>query len=97
MRLAHQSLQVERQAQRGTVGLRPREIRGDFPVEARELLDLRLAQTGEAGARRPVDELPAPLPQTFFGRFGNVIPLVLGFLLLIAAIALSRGARYRAI
>ena len=42
-------------------------------------------------------ELPAPLPQTFFGRFGNVIPLVLGFLLLIAAIALSRGARYRAI
>ena len=42
-------------------------------------------------------ELPAPLPQTFFGRFGNVIPLMLGFLLLIAAIALSRGARYRAI
>lgn len=41
--------------------------------------------------------LPSPLPPTLFARMGNVIPLVLGFILLIAAIALDRSARYRAI
>jgi apolipoprotein N-acyltransferase len=41
--------------------------------------------------------LPPTAPPTFFARFGNIIPLALGFLLLIAAIALDRRARYRAI
>ena len=41
--------------------------------------------------------LPPPTPPTLFGRFGNIIPLGIGFLLLIAAIALGRRARYRAI
>ena len=41
--------------------------------------------------------LPPPLPPTFFARLGNVVPLSLGFLLLIAAIALDRRARYRRI
>jgi apolipoprotein N-acyltransferase len=41
--------------------------------------------------------MPGPLKPTPFARFGNIIPLTLGFLLLIAAIALDRRARYRAI
>ena len=41
--------------------------------------------------------LPYPGKPTLFARFGNIIPLTLGFLLLIAAIALDRRARYRAI
>ena len=41
--------------------------------------------------------VPNPLSPTIFARLGNVIPLILGFLLLGGAIALSRGARYRAI
>jgi hypothetical protein len=41
---------------------------------------------------------PLPIPHARpFARFGNIIPLALGFLLLIAAIALDRRARYRAI
>jgi apolipoprotein N-acyltransferase len=43
------------------------------------------------------DALPNPLAPTFFAKLGNIIPLVLGFLFLIAAIALDRRARYRAI
>ncbi|MCY7281468.1 MAG: apolipoprotein N-acyltransferase [Sphingomonas bacterium] len=40
--------------------------------------------------------LPAPLPRLgLFARLGNVIPLALGFLLLIVAIALARRGRYR--
>ena len=40
--------------------------------------------------------LPPPAARlTFFARFGNVIPLLLGFALLIAAIALGRAGRYR--
>ena len=39
--------------------------------------------------------LPAPLAPTLFARLGNVIPIALGFLLLIAAIALDRRRRYR--
>jgi apolipoprotein N-acyltransferase len=39
--------------------------------------------------------LPNPLAETFFARFGNVIPLALGLLLLIAAIALDGRRRYR--
>ena len=39
--------------------------------------------------------LPRPKAPTPFARFGNVIPLTLGFLLLIAAIALGRTRRYR--
>ena len=38
--------------------------------------------------------LPPPAQPTFFARFGNIIPLTLGFLLIGAAIALSRRARY---
>ena len=41
--------------------------------------------------------LPNPLAPTLFARLGNLIPLALGFVLLIAAIALSRRARYSAI
>jgi apolipoprotein N-acyltransferase len=41
--------------------------------------------------------LPSPLGPTLFARLGNLIPLALGFLLLIVAIALERRARYRAI
>ena len=38
--------------------------------------------------------LPAPFAPTLFARFGNAIPLALGFLLLLAAIALGRSRRY---
>lgn len=41
--------------------------------------------------------LPPPTRPTIFARFGNVIPLTLGFILLIVAIALDRRARYRPI
>jgi apolipoprotein N-acyltransferase len=41
--------------------------------------------------------LPPIAPPTFFSRHGNIIPLTIGFLLLITAIALDRRARYRAI
>jgi apolipoprotein N-acyltransferase len=41
-------------------------------------------------------DLPSPvLGLSLFARLGNVIPLALGFLLLIAAIALGRRRRYR--
>ncbi len=39
--------------------------------------------------------LPTPLGPTPFARAGNIIPLTLAFLLLIAAIALDRRRRYR--
>ena len=39
--------------------------------------------------------LPAPLGPTPFARLGNIIPLTLAFLALIAAIALDRRRRYR--
>ena len=41
--------------------------------------------------------LPNPLAPTLFSRFGNVVPLALGFLLLAAAFALSRRPSYSAI
>jgi apolipoprotein N-acyltransferase len=41
--------------------------------------------------------LPSPRQPTLFARLGNVIPLALGFLLLIGAIALDRRSRYSAI
>jgi apolipoprotein N-acyltransferase len=41
--------------------------------------------------------LPDPRQPTLFARLGNVIPLTLGFIVLIAAIALDRRARYSAI
>ena len=41
--------------------------------------------------------LPFPAPPTLFARLGNVIPLALGFILLIVAIALDRRGRYSAI
>jgi len=41
--------------------------------------------------------LPPAADPTLFARLGNIIPLALGFLLLIAAIALDRRARYSAI
>ncbi|MDQ3079987.1 MAG: apolipoprotein N-acyltransferase [Pseudomonadota bacterium] len=41
-------------------------------------------------------DLPRPLPNlSLFARFGNVIPMALGFALLFAAIALGQRARYR--
>ena len=40
--------------------------------------------------------LPNPLAPTLFARLGNIIPLVLGFLLLLSAIALGRRSRYSA-
>ena len=40
-------------------------------------------------------QLPTPTAPTFFARFGNIIPLLLGFALIIAAIALRRSRRYR--
>ena len=40
-------------------------------------------------------QLPAAAAPTLFARFGNVIPLLLGFALIIAAIALGRSRRYR--
>ncbi len=41
--------------------------------------------------------LPNARAATLFARLGNIIPLTFGFILLFAAIALSRGTRYRAI
>jgi len=41
--------------------------------------------------------LPDPRQPTLFARLGNIIPLALGFILLIAAIALGRRGRYSAI
>jgi apolipoprotein N-acyltransferase len=41
--------------------------------------------------------LPDPRQPTLFARLGNAIPLALGFILLIAAIALDRRHRYRPI
>jgi len=41
-------------------------------------------------------QVPAPIGLTLFARFGNVIPLALGFLLLAIAIALGRRRRYSA-
>ena len=38
--------------------------------------------------------LPPAAEPTFFARLGNIVPLAVGFLLLGAAIALSRRARY---
>ena len=39
-------------------------------------------------------DLPAPLPGLSpFARLGNIIPLLLGFVMLIAAIALARRRR----
>ncbi len=40
-------------------------------------------------------QLPTSTEPTVFARFGNVIPLLLGFALIIAAIALGRSRRYR--
>jgi apolipoprotein N-acyltransferase len=40
--------------------------------------------------------LPTPRPPTIFARFGNIIPVLLGFLLIIAGIAVGRGRRYSA-
>ncbi|GAA4037496.1 apolipoprotein N-acyltransferase [Sphingomonas rosea] len=40
--------------------------------------------------------LPAPKPPTFFSRHGNIIPLVLAFLLLAIAVGMDARARYRA-
>jgi apolipoprotein N-acyltransferase len=49
----------------------------------------------QAGAIDSV--LPLPGSPGLFARHGNIIPLTICFLLLIAAIALDRRARYRAI
>jgi len=38
---------------------------------------------------------PSAASLTPFARFGNIIPLTLGFLLIITAIALGRSRRYR--
>ena len=40
-------------------------------------------------------QLPGVAAPTVFARFGNIIPLLIGFALIIAAIALGRSRRYR--
>ena len=40
-------------------------------------------------------QLPGAAGETVFARFGNIVPLLLGFALIIAAIALGRSRRYR--
>ena len=55
---------------------------------------LKSLQWRQAGAFDAALPLPAAKP-TLFARFGNVIPLLLGFALVIAAIALGRAGRYR--
>ena len=61
-------------------------------VDARGAL-LHALPWRQAGAIETV--LPAPLPGGPFARLGNIIPLALGFILLLAAIALARRDRYR--
>jgi apolipoprotein N-acyltransferase len=57
----------------------------------------RLQQSIPAGAAGIIDAdlPPAAAAPTPFARGGNVIPLVLGFILLLCAIALARGRRYK--
>ena len=57
------------------------------------LFQLPLGTSGVINAELP----PAADEPTLFSRLGNFIPLALGFILLIAAIALDRRGRYRAI
>ena len=52
-----------------------------------------LAQQRQAGAFDTALPMAAIEP-TLFGRFGNIIPILLGFALLIAGIALGRRRRY---
>ena len=70
------------------------------PTGISALIDAR-GRVVQALPWRQADVIDAVLPPpamslTPFARFGNIIPLGLGFLLLIAAIALGRGRRYSA-
>ncbi len=62
-------------------------------IDARGRL-LRSIPAGTAGII-DADLPPAAAAPTLFARLGNIIPLALGFILLIAAIALDRRPRYR--
>lgn len=66
------------------------------PTGISALIDARgqlVAQVGAAQAGLIDAEMPMAAAPTLFSRFGNIIPLALGFLLLISAIALGRRRR----
>ena len=63
---------------------------GIFDARGRLLATIPLGRTSVIDSR-----LPMAAPPTLFSRGGNLIPLLLGFALLIAAIALGAGGRYR--
>jgi apolipoprotein N-acyltransferase len=68
------------------------------PTGISALIDARgrLLQSIPAATAGIIDaDLPAPAAPTLFAQVGNVIPLLLGFALLFAAIALARRGRYR--
>jgi apolipoprotein N-acyltransferase len=71
------------------------------PTGISAIIDARGNVVQELGWRKEgvIDGyLPPDSPQpTLFARFGNIIPLLLGALLLIGAIALAGGWRYRRI
>jgi apolipoprotein N-acyltransferase len=69
----------------------PTGISALIDARGRVLNQLPWRQEGYFDASLPP---PASRP-TFFARFGNVIPLLIGFALLIAGIALGRAGRYR--
>jgi apolipoprotein N-acyltransferase len=84
LRAAEENLWVIRSTPTGISAL----IRPEGTIEA------QLAWRTAGAIDETITNWQAP---TFFSRFGNVIPLAIGFILLLAAIALSRRARYRAI
>jgi apolipoprotein N-acyltransferase len=69
----------------------PTGISALIDAEGRLLKSLPWQTAGRIDAALPPPGNPTP-----FARFGNIIPVALGFLLLIAGIAVGRGRRYRA-
>ena len=69
----------------------PTGISALIDADGRLLKSLPWQAAGHIDATLP----PARAP-TLFARVGNLIPVVLGFLLLIAGIAVGRGRRYSA-
>ena len=70
----------------------------DALIRVRDVVDAagRLVATIPLGAANVIDSgLPMPAQPTAFSRLGNAIPLMIGFALLIAAIALGAPGRYR--
>ncbi|HEU0310929.1 MAG TPA: apolipoprotein N-acyltransferase [Sphingomicrobium sp.] len=70
----------------------PTGISALIDVNGRIIRSIPWQQAGSIDA-----QLPDAGEPTLFARFGNIIPLMLGFLMLLTAIALDRRARYRAI